>query len=411
MVRHVEDPDLVVDDWTRYNCHSFVLPADVSQEHWRSTVRTVESFQSCSMEEEYKNFLRTCVSKVGLKKLSNSSALLIHLGPVWNDVVDLKICVWQMQDCIWESPAGLGICPLEALSSICGRIHEHLSRIKDPIVILHPHTCSHTGKELGQFITAAHHIFSSGVQSVGDALHIMNLCHRKYSPLDGHSNVALFPGQKRYCEYLSWILHHPQLVPSGDAAYSIKSIKFRKLEAFHFILPQKVYGIPEDQSSWRPERLLMGIYCGGKQVWSGGVKPGSISDQGNELEFDTRFFGTEDKDFVRIQGDVVIALWFDDHTSRWSPPRIAYPFHTSFLSIEGNDEKNNVRLYGRHLDTPDSTFSYSELAEKEGFWMDIDVEKADVGSSGQSMAQGIRQNWIQTMKATGLEQKMPRRFG
>ena len=93
-------------------------------------------YQACSLSASYREYLTKLASKLDEMMMSSlvkegasstgqgSSALLINLGPVWNDVVaDMRICVWQMQDCIWVSPAGLGLINLGTLASICSRIH------------------------------------------------------------------------------------------------------------------------------------------------------------------------------------------------------------------------------------------------------------------------------------------------
>ena len=388
-------------------------------------------YQACSLSASYREYLTKLASKLDEMTMSSlvkdgassagqgSSALLINLGPVWNDIVaDMRICVWQMQDCIWESPAGLGLIDLGALASICSRIHEHLARIKNqPKVILHPHTCSHSGLQMAYYVTVAHHIYSAGMESVGDALGVL-------TRLNG--DARLLPGQKRYCEYLSWVLHHPHLVPEEDASYRLGSVRFRKLDAFHVSLPeesrewkQRLKDRPEGDASqaeideaamgsFRPERLLLVVYCSGQQVWSGGVTPGSVmraekdgGDGVNELSFDTKG--------VSVHGDVVIAVWFDDHTSRWAPPRVAYAFHTLFLPEDGyggGSAACSVRVLARHMDTPDASDSYSELAEKEGFWMDVGIERCEGAVGQSSVGSDVRHEWLRTMKATGGKLKI-----
>ena len=388
-------------------------------------------YQACSLSASYREYLTKLASKLDEMMMSSlvkegasstgqgSSALLINLGPVWNDVVaDMRICVWQMQDCIWESPAGLGLINLGTLASICSRIHEHLARIKNqPKVILHPHTCSHSGLQMGYYVTVAHHIYSAGMESVGDALGVL-------TRLNG--DARLLPGQKRYCEYLSWILHHPHLVPEEDASYRLGSVRFRKLDAFHVSRPeesrkwkQRLKDRPEGDASqaeideaamlsFRPERLLLAVYCSGRQLWSGGVSPGSVTrtemdggDGVSELSFDTKG--------VSVHGDVVFAVWFDDHTSRWAPPRVAYAFHTLFLpeaEYIGGSSACSMRVLARHMDTPDASESYSELAEKEGFWMDVGMERCEGAAGQSSVGSDVRQEWLRTMKATGGELKI-----
>lgn len=346
-----------------------VIVADEAPEVWRNTVRATETSQSCSVSPEYQGFLDSLANQLEARETS-SSALLINLGPSWDGMFDLRICMWQAQDCTWEDPAGIGICPLDTLTGICARMHEHISRAKNPLVILHPHTCSNTGQSLSNFIMAAHYIFSTGMESVSDAIELIeaNMVRaRKSSQTTQRGmNVRLLAGQKRYCEYLSWLLYHPHLVPTEmKTRLRLKSISFTKLSAFHHHM---TFGNSEEEeeeegsinkSSWRPERLLMGIFCSGKQVWSGGCAPGSIDEDKDFIKFElstTHNFGDGDTCGVHLDGDVIIAVWFNDHKSKWTPPRIAYAFHTAFLG-QDDEEYQQVRLFARHLDTPDTSRS------------------------------------------------------
>lgn len=322
------------------------------------------------MSPEYQLFLDSLANQLEAREKS-SSALLINLGPSWDGMFDLRICMWQAQDCIWEDPAGMGICPLDTLTGICARIHEHISRARNPLVILHPHTCSSTGQSLSIFIMAAHYIFSTGMESVSDAIELIEANIKRARNVTQSNqrvmNVRLFAGQKRYCEYLSWMLYHPQLVPTEmKTRMRLKSVSFTKLSAFHHQVTFRTSEQEEDddgsinKSSWRPERLLMGIFCSGKQIWSGGCAPGSIDEDKDFITFDLSHssHGITEKDSsgVHLDGDVIIAVWFNDHKSKWTPPRIAYAFHTAFLG-QDDEEYQRIRLFARHLDTPDTSRS------------------------------------------------------
>lgn len=90
-------------------------------------------------------------------------------------------------------------------------------------------------------------------------------------------------------------------------------------------------------------------------MWSGGVLPGSIHANEDILSFD--FCGEDGTGAgIELDGDVIIAIWFDDHKSRWTPPRVGYAFHTSFMA-HMEEEGHNIRLFARHLDMPDSSNS------------------------------------------------------
>jgi len=303
------------------------------------------------MSTGYRQYLESLAAQLDSRD-SASSALLINLGPVWDSMCDLKLCMWQAQDCKWEEPAGMGLCPLETLSSICARIHEHVARTKKPMVILHPHTCTNTGNMIAYFITAAHYIFSMGVDSIADALGLV-LGDASQSP-----GVRLLPSQKRYCEYLTWLLHHPHLLPADmDSPVKLFSVTFAKLSTFDENR-QAGSKSADNEYVWRPERLLMGIFCRGRQVWSGGVLPGSIDEDKDHLTFELHAHGGKP---IELEGDVIVAVWFEDHKSRWTPPKISYAFHTAFIGQDGhsNDNLQISRYFARHLDTPGSSESMS----------------------------------------------------
>eukprot|EP00890_Picochlorum_soloecismus_P003774 jgi/Picsp_1/4398/NSC_01904-R1_gtpase effector dia diaphanous len=410
---------------------------DEAREVWRNTVRATETSQSCSVSPEYQGFLDSLANQLEARDTS-SSALLINLGPSWDGMFDLRICMWQAQDCTWEDPAGIGICPLDTLTGICARIHEHISRAKNPLVILHPHTCSNTGQSLSHFIMAAHYIFSTGMESVSDAIELIEanikMARNSTRATPRRMNVRLLAGQKRYCEYLSWLLYHPQLVPTEmKTRMRLKSVSFTKLSAFHH---QVIFRTNEEEdddgsinkSSWRPERLLMGIFCSGKQIWSGGCAPGSIDEDKDFIKFNlSSSYDRDDEDTsgVHLEGDVVIAVWFNDHKSKWTPPRIAYAFHTAFLG-QDDEEYQHIRLFARHLDTPDTSRSklsyclrdvqfcvkeelngvilmlagYADLAEKEGFWMELDIQRLGIVNSKSSVG-NLREEWRRTLDDSG----------
>lgn len=348
--------------------------------------------------------------------------LLVNLGPVWRNPTFFQswgASMTQCSDFHWETPPGLGLAPLHVIVDLCARIHEHLIRSPHAIVLLHSFTCSKTGSETVAFFAACHLIFSRNYTSVNEALSDI---YRSDSTCNGNSNSLssiidlqgsreqfqsrddkkettsstrfvlnrrrLLPGQRRYCEYLSWILYSPELIPnSGKQVLRLTEITFHKLSVFGKLNTAH----PRSDESWNPaviskqvkdtvsqnnairswssdhinfesrmppEQLLLSIFSGGKEIWSGGVTPGSINDEEDIISFDIHDRSHGDGEGVPIFGDIIVALRTDDHYSSvmWKPPKIAYAFHSAFVAIcsdfNAQSEKSMLRVSASDLDVP-----------------------------------------------------------
>lgn len=94
--------------------------------------------------DSYKSFLQATGDSVRSRLPPNGSALLVNLGPAWSlqapDVFNEWALAWgqsmrEKADCAWETPAGLGLCPLDVLSALCAAVHDHLARSHSNVVV------------------------------------------------------------------------------------------------------------------------------------------------------------------------------------------------------------------------------------------------------------------------------------
>jgi hypothetical protein len=350
-----------------------------------------------------------------------------------------KASTWEESDCLWECPPGLGLCPLDVVLSVCSRLHEHLSKKPKegkgaPFAVLHARTCSQTGSKLVTFLATCHLIYSCGFDSASNAMRAVSAL-----PPDTTIDSArrLLPAQKRYCEYLTWMLHSPDQLPRDidgtNGMIILSTITFSKLSSF---APKITLGQLKNKcggggaggggtssTNSTPRggstpmagssitdlttlaaspavhsgRIMITVYCRGRDVWTGGVAPGSVDEEADILSFDLGRGGSG----IAVRGDVVLAIWFDDHKSEYDRPAVAYAFHTGFVSLSSSpsataflggsgggdvDQSHRVRVYAHELDVENP--SYAALAEKEGFYMDINMKSAEVENNFSGVSGG-----------------------
>lgn len=423
--------------------HSPLLPTDESLQEWRQRTgplltlpKDTTAWKQHLAELEQASASMQARAGGHLKK----AILMVNLGPFLpaSKLDNWVFSMWETGDWPWESPAGLGLLPLDLIASACSRVHNHLaegggSGSKEPsnVTLIHAHTCSGTGRPLAEFLGACHLIYSRNFDSAGAAMRAVkplpppNATGAGFAGfgVDGEGSserqlpgvlsekrkAQLLPGQRRYCEYLSWVLHHPRLLPQGadERAIQLTTITFCKLSAFgrtdggqpaaqtpKIASPKRTgsglfqlggsvggpaassasstpKGGPSTESSatdlsqlttWvNPHRLVLSVYCRGTEVWCGGVVPGSVNPDEDVLAFDLHWSkggrGPAPEEGCEagavVAGDVVVAVWFGDHHARGDPPRIAYAFHTAF--VDGGSTR--VRVYARHLDVPETSTS------------------------------------------------------
>ena len=353
---------------------------------WRSQVRPREIERKSTVPPRYEEALQSAAMAVHARReRDNAAPLLVNLGPLWFDHemnTIWRASTWEEGDCPWESPPGLGLCPLDVVLSVCSRLHEHLSKKPrkgqgDPFAVLHARSCTHTSAQLVTFLATCHLIYSCGYDSVGNAL--SDVCIVSPNKSDTR---RILPGQRRYCEYLICMLHNPELLPKGGDVGDpivITTITFSKLSTFapgkgaadHSrpgILAMPNYRIgssidggstgastPRDDlsetdmglghSAVNAGRIMLTVYCRGKNIWTCGVAPGSVDEEADLLTFDLGRNGAG----VAVRGDVILAIWFEDHKSGFERPAVAYAFHTAFVDC-GDGGSAKMRVHARQLE-------------------------------------------------------------
>ena len=88
----------------------------------------------------YKNVLSVAATQIGKLYGTSHDALVLNLGPAWlspeayglfnNNVIEIPF-----KD--WESPPGLGICPLGVIFTVCSSIASWLALNEDNVVVSH----------------------------------------------------------------------------------------------------------------------------------------------------------------------------------------------------------------------------------------------------------------------------------
>ena len=403
---------------------------------WQGRVRLGDATPGRStLSDPYRNFLKAAAQLVRAHAAQTESVpLLVTLGPPWQDkdmYCQWQASTWEERNVRWECPTGLGLLPLDQLFAICCRLHEHLGMVdaqgeqSHRFVILHSHTCSQTSAQLSTFIAVCHLLYSCGFESVNDALEAL----KPISP--NHQTKKLLQGQRRYCDYVNCILHMDYLPPESDKSVLLKHLTFKKLSAFAQMkfggptagplgrrissrrraahtttsdgseastpregsLPSSRSQTPTpslqydwDQSAsyeLNPDRILLSVICRGVEVWAGGVAPGSVDEEEDVVCFDfTRRGGGEG---LTLLGDFVLALWFDDHKSKYDKPAIAYADHTAFLGHSSNDSFSEIsrQITARQLDVVNQ--SYADYADKEGFFMEVTFRRGESPGEGPAL--------------------------
>ena len=430
-------------------------------ETWRKYVHNHEIERTSTITPRYAELLHTAADAIRARHRTDHGAapLLVNLGPPWFDSsmsTAWNASTWEEGDCLWESPPGIALCPLDVAVSVCARLHEHLSKGPQgggvhsgsgssgstqgrPFAVLHARTHTPTAAKIATWLAICHVIYSCGFDSVSNALEAV----LPVAPDTVASPNRILPGQRRYCDYLICMLHSPNLLPrggDGETPIVLISLTFSKLSVYYQSITtastatttatttvdksgsgrstpvssspsssafaRKAYPTNDSSSASlsslshpiNPGRIMLGVFVRGKAVWTGGVSPGSIDEDIDTLSFDfsssiappTPSTPTQKahnnnnannniiKDGIPVRGDIVFAVWFEDHKSGYERPAVSYAFHTAFVDPgDSVDKGHRIRIPARHLDV--ENYSYAELADKEGFYMDIEVRPCDGG--------------------------------
>ena len=94
----------------------------------------------------YKGVLHAASESIAENHSESSGILALNLGPAWGNADAYKLFgdnVIEISFKDWESPPGLGICPLDVIFSVCYSISSWLNLNDDHIVVsLQPTACA-----------------------------------------------------------------------------------------------------------------------------------------------------------------------------------------------------------------------------------------------------------------------------
>jgi len=100
-----------------------------------------DSLRDDKLSPDYVEYLHAAAeglqSRLGGHSIA-SQALVINLGPNWPDAEGGRAfadSISEMKVDAWESPPGLGICPLDTLFNACTTIHRWLSLQEDNVAV------------------------------------------------------------------------------------------------------------------------------------------------------------------------------------------------------------------------------------------------------------------------------------
>lgn len=99
------------------------------------------ALDSCSLLYRYKGVLHAASDSIAERYGSSSGILALNLGPVWSNADAYKLFgdnVIEISFKEWESPPGLGICPLDVIFSVCYSISSWLNLNADHVVVCTP---------------------------------------------------------------------------------------------------------------------------------------------------------------------------------------------------------------------------------------------------------------------------------
>ena len=105
------------------------------------------AMQENNFRHRYKNVLQTASESIAGSYGPSPGILALNLGPVWSNADAYNLFgnnVIEISFKEWESPPGLGICPLDVIFSVCYSISSWLSLNEDHVVVSPPQTQSNS---------------------------------------------------------------------------------------------------------------------------------------------------------------------------------------------------------------------------------------------------------------------------
>ncbi|KAK9846020.1 hypothetical protein WJX81_008599 [Elliptochloris bilobata] len=367
---------------------AFVFEEDV--ETWR------EALHLQRLSERYWDVLRAAAARVPGAQEGTKVALVLNLGPGWNlqEVYSMfgnNTIEIPFKD--WESPPGLGICPLGVIFTVCSSISSWLALNEENVVVLHTRTCTGLGMQFVRFLAACYLSFNMETNSVTAALAKLPplVSERRVSSYAGSAVLSdgtlarpgwagaaaravvrqthglhVGPAQQRYGDYFDSVLRRSSAQvprPSAQQAVVLSQIVFSGFEQLNLAA-----AMPVGEPMADDNRPFLVVFQCGQRVWAGfpetmeGLVPFDIG--------------------VTVSGDVAIAVWFGSYMlgeRLHSRPAAAYAFHTAFVEAGAVE-----RIAVQQLDVADAALFSAPAARS--FFMDIKVDVSGAEAAAASAA-------------------------
>ncbi|KAK9808786.1 hypothetical protein WJX72_003664 [[Myrmecia] bisecta] len=362
------------------------LPIHITEKIWglvfeEDRVSWNQSCRSPKLTDRYKQYLLAAAAGLEEMEPEWDNVMVLNLGPTWSSSEAYKIFkdkVLEPANHSWECPPGLGICGLDALFSVCQQIHRWLAVDDANVVVLHCRGFSGAGLLFLYLITACYGLYSREFSRLDDAFEALpNPKTQHVATSTGEMlklKGTLGAAQRHYGEYMLKVMYSQTLPSARRSKMSLQRIVFNACDQIRMGQPVGEPGLTASPS--QPERssgsssstpkhsdrrfstiqsAFLVVYQRGVQVWAGAAAT-EDSMVGYEIN-------------RPISGDITIGLWFGDHKGEWDSPVMAYAFHTAFA------DHGLKRVRALHIDVPGNSAFDPEVAETEGFFMDIMLEE------------------------------------
>ncbi|KAA6416552.1 MAG: hypothetical protein FRX49_13477 [Trebouxia sp. A1-2] len=379
-----------------------------------------EAFHLSTLSDRYKGVLHAASESIADSYGTSSGILALNLGPAWSNSEAYALFgdnVIEISFKEWESPPGLGICPLDVIFSVCYSISSWLNLNDDHVVVLHTRSCSGTGMSFVRFLAACYLTFNMDCLTVAKALETLPalpLLHQStlapgvgsgasqgeltrlgeatgLPAMVGATSVKVQhfastryvgPAQQRYGEYFCGVLFNPTLRPPSEITKMLRRIVFSRFDFVTLAAADPTLDGVWDSDDPAP---FLVVYQHSKSVWAGpsetheGLVPFNIG--------------------VPVVGDITIGVWFGHHNlgqRLHGRPALSYAFHTAFLSAE------TMRVSLPSLDVSNKRLFPVDKATN--FFMDVTLEDTEGPPSAEMEGQieegdlvRLKSKWQETM--------------
>ncbi len=316
-----------------------------------------------------------------LQEHHSGSYMLLNLGGLF---MEPKLYSLFGNSCVefvvpWNTPIGVGVCPLDILFATCSSIHNWLSMDEDHVAVLHTRTApgGHADQFL-RFVAACYLTYSLEFDHVSEAFDVVMpgrggagegkggsgsgdnggggmgarrgsmgsiirspLSFTMNSPLKGKSKwfsnnkdvtgggdlaaalaswrEKLKASQRRYGQYFMNVLHSPVLPSWQRSPVLLKRIV---LSFEPTACGSDHFSVGSYASTGAGGEPVLVIHRRGEEIWAGCAETGELVSQKDLVGFEPELL---------VVGDIVISLWAGDRRRQHEMPIVAIPLNTAFV--------------------------------------------------------------------------------